>query len=107
MRELLDIPSQRIIRILEILIENEDWTTFAKLGTEINTSERTVAKDIAMLKEKWTQHLNIAVSKKNGVKLQNQNIAGIGLVFTDIFNDSVALQWIKDLLSTRQHYRIL
>ena len=98
MRELLDIPSQRMIRILEILIENEDWTTFAKLGTEINTSERTVAKDIAMLKEKWTQHLNIAVSKKNGVKLQNQNIAGIGLVFTDIFNDSVALQWIKDLL---------
>ena len=55
MRELLDIPSQRMIRILEILIENEDWTTFAKLGTEINTSERTVAKDIAMLKEKWSQ----------------------------------------------------
>ena len=98
MRELLDISSQRLIIILEILLENYGWTTFANLGSAIDTSERTVAKDIVMLRQRWGHHLNIEVSKKNGVRLINQNIASMGAVFTDIFNDSLSLQWIRELL---------
>ena len=98
MRKLLDISSLRLIRILEILLENDGWTTFASLGSAIETSERTVAKDIAMLRQSWRHHLNIEVSKKNGVRLINQNIASMGAVFTDIFNDSLSLQWIRELL---------
>ena len=98
MRKLLDVSSQRLISILEILLENDGWTTFASLGSAIETSERTVAKDIAMLRERWGHHLNIEVSKKNGVRLINQNISSTGAVFTDIFNDSLSLQWIRELL---------
>lgn len=98
MRELLDNSSQRMIRILEILLEHEGWTTFANLSSAVGASERTIAKDISLLKEQWVHHLNIDVSKKYGVRLQNQNIANIGKVFTDIFNNSVALHWIKELL---------
>lgn len=98
MRELLDISSQRLIIMLEILLENDGWTTFANLGSAIDTSERTVAKDIVMLRKRWGHHLNIEVSKKNGVRLINQNIASMGAVFTDIFNDSLSLQWIRELL---------
>ena len=98
MRKLLDVSSQRLISITEILLENDGWTTFASLGSAIGTSERTVAKDIAMLRERWGHHLNIKVSKKNGVRLINQNISSIGAVFKDIFNDSLSLQWIRELL---------
>ncbi|WMI80006.1 helix-turn-helix domain-containing protein [Anaerotignum sp. MB30-C6] len=98
MREMLDASSQRIIKILEILLEHEKWITFAELSFFVEASERTIANDIAVLKDVWKDNLNIEVSKKNGVKLRNQNIASIGVVFTDIFNSSVALRWIKELL---------
>lgn len=97
MRELLDASSQRMIKILEILLEREDWTTFACLASMVEASERTIANDISLLKDHWNVYLNIEVTN-NGVRLHNQNIASVGLVFTEIFNDSVALRWIKELL---------
>jgi hypothetical protein len=98
LRELLDASSQRMIKILETLSVHEGWTTFADLSSMAEASERTISEDISKLRKHWGQNLNIEVSKKNGVKLRNQNTASIGLVFTDLFNNSVALRWIKELL---------
>ncbi len=98
MHEILDASSQRIIRILEVLSVNEGWITVADLSSAVKASERTIAEDISRLRKRWGQNLNIEVSKKNGIQLQNQNAASLGLVFTDLFNDSVALLWIKELL---------
>lgn len=98
MRELLDIPSQRIIKILETLAVHEGWTTLPDLSSAVNASERTIAKDISRLRKQWGTELNIESSKKNGIRLLNQTAASIGLVFTDLFKHSTALRWIKELL---------
>lgn len=98
MRELLSPSSQRMIDILEALSAHPGWTTFADLSAAVQASERTVAEDIAYLKKHWGQILNLELSKKNGIKLQNQNTASLGLVFNDLFNESVALRWLKELL---------
>ena len=98
MRDLLDASSQRMIKILETLSVHKEWTTFADLSSVVNASERTVAEDISKLRKRWGQNLNINVSKKNGVRMHNSNTASIGLVFTDLFNNSTALRWIKELL---------
>ncbi|HHY28172.1 MAG TPA: hypothetical protein GX523_15770 [Desulfitobacterium dehalogenans] len=98
LRELLNASSQRMINILEALSVHEGWTTFADLSAATQASERTVAEDISYLRKHWGQILNMELSKKNGVRLQNQNAASIGLVFNDLFNDSVALRWLKELL---------
>lgn len=98
MRELLDASSQRIIKILEVLAGHEGWITLSDLASAVDASERTIAGDISTLKKQWGSKLSIESSKKNGVRLLNQNAASIGLVFTDLFNQSVALCWIKELL---------
>lgn len=98
MRSLLDASSQRIITIIETLAGCEGWTNLADLSTSVKASERTVSEDISKLRKHWGQDLNIEVSKKNGVILRNRNSASIGIVFMNIFNDSVALRWIKELL---------
>ncbi|WP_018212677.1 helix-turn-helix domain-containing protein [Desulfitobacterium hafniense] len=98
MRELLSASSQRMINILEALSVRKGWSTFAELSEAVQASERTVAEDISYLRRHWGQILNIECSKKNGVRLLNQNTASIGLVFNDLFNDSVALRWLKELL---------
>lgn len=98
MRELLDASSQRIIKILEVLSAHKGWTTLSDLSLAVKSSERTIAEDLSRLKKQWGSKLNIESSKKNGVRLLNQNAASIGLVFADLFNHSVALCWIKELL---------
>lgn len=98
MRNLLDAPSQRMINILETLTIHNDWITLSDLSSIVAASERTVAKDISALQKHWGESLNIEVSRKNGVLMHNQNFTCIGHVFTDLFNNSVALLWIKELL---------
>lgn len=98
MRGLLDASSQRIIVILETLAASGGWTTFSDLASAANASVRTVAEDISKLRKRWNRLLNLEVSKKNGIILRNRNAATIGMVFTDLFNDSIALRWIKEVL---------
>lgn len=98
MRNLLDASSQRMIKILETLTIHTGWITLSDLALAIVASERTVAQDISNLKKRWGESLNIEVSRKNGVIMHNRNSASIGRVFTDLFNDSTALLWIKELL---------
>lgn len=98
MRGLLDASSQRLIRIIELLTEKDGWLTYAQLALALKTSERTVAEDLAVLRTKWGHVLNIEVSKKNGIRLLHKNSASMSIVVTDIFQESVALLWIKELL---------
>ncbi len=98
MRNLLDASSQRMIKILETLAIHNGWITLSDLASTIAASERTVAQDISNLKKRWGESLNIDVSRKNGVIMHSRNSASIGQVFADLFNDSTALLWIKELL---------
>lgn len=98
MRGLLDASSQRIIKILELFSAHEGWITLSDLSLQVGASERTVAQDLASLKKQWGKKLKVESSKKNGIRLLNLNSATIGLIFTDLFNQSVALCWIKELL---------
>lgn len=98
MRELLDASAQRMIKILENFAIHNEWTTISELSVVIGASERTIADDISNLQKRWGKSLNIEVSRKNGVYMHNRNSACIGQVFTDLFNDSTALLWIKELL---------
>lgn len=98
MRGILDLSSQRQIRIVEILAENDDWITYAQLSSALETSERTIAEDLSFLRTKWGHVLNFEVVKRNGIRLRHKNAASMSLVITEIFKESVALRWIKELL---------
>lgn len=98
MRELLEAPSQRIIRILEYLSSQEDWTTMSALSQAAEASERTISQDIAIMQRRWGQYLDLQISKQQGTRINNINASGMGLVFTDLFNESFALRWIRELL---------
>ncbi len=98
LRKLLDASSQRIIKILETFVTYDGWITLSKLSESVGASERTIADDISNLQKRWGNNLNIEISRKNGVIMHNRNTACIGRVFTTLFNDSVALLWIKELL---------
>lgn len=87
-----------MIKILETLAIHNSWITLSDLALMIGASERTVAQDISNLRKRWGESLNIEISRKNGLILHNKNSACIGGVFTDLFNDSTALLWIKELL---------
>lgn len=103
MRKLLEASSQRIIKILETLYLRDGWTTLSDLARSVGASERTVAADVAQIRRHWAAECHIEVSPKNGVYLQNRNIASLSHICSELFNRSVALQWIRELLFHPNH----
>lgn len=97
MRELLDTPLLRLVKIMEILIYSDDWVTMRQIAKEIGYTEKTVSKDINLLKKRWGKLLDLEVSSKLGVKVHNQNVAVMGRVFNDLFNESIALKWLEEI----------
>ncbi len=98
MRRLMDAPSQRAIHILEKLADRKGWITIAELSDEVGASTRTIEKDLSMLRKRWGDNLQLEISRKNGVRLRNKNVANLGMILTELFNESVALRWIVELL---------
>lgn len=97
MRNLLDRLSQRIIKILDILVTHEDWITISELAELSDASVRTISEDIGIIRRRWGEELNIEVSQKRGIKMNNQSVAAIGHVFMHLFNDSTTLKWFQEI----------
>ncbi len=68
MRNLLDLSTQRLIRLLEALASQEDWMTTGELSSLIGASERTISEDIDVLSKRWGQYLDIETSTKKASK---------------------------------------
>jgi len=98
LRELLDASSQRIIGILEVLSVQKGWITLTELADHVEASERTVSADLSVLRRRWGQKLRIEISTKNGIRMGNQSTGILGSVLLDLFNDSMALNWLKEIL---------
>lgn len=98
LRELLDGSAQRIIRILETLLEEDGSMTLDRLALTLNASQRTLADDLNLLQDRWGNLLHLEVTRKNGISLHNHNISAIGVVCRDLFNESVGLRWLRELL---------
>ncbi len=98
MRNLLDLSTQRLIRLLEALASQEDWMTTGELSSLIGASERTISEDIDVLSKRWGQYLDIETSTKKGVKIRNQSTSVLGKILVDIFNESTALRFLEEIL---------
>lgn len=98
MRNLLSAASQRMMGILETLVTQENWITISELAAHIGASERTVAADLTLIKKQWESQLQIEISTKYGIRMQNQSIAAVGAVFIELFNSSTTLRWLEELL---------
>lgn len=98
MRNLLDLSTQRLIRLLEVLASQEDWMTIGDLSSVVGASERTITEDIDVLNKRWGHYLDIETSTKKGVKIRSQNTSVLGRILVDIFNESTALRFLEEIL---------
>lgn len=103
MRALLDSSTQRLIRLLEALSNQEDWMTACELSSIIGASERTIAEDVDTLNKRWGHYLDIEISAKKGIRIRNQNTSVLWRILVDLFNDSTALRFLKEILLYPNH----
>lgn len=92
MRELLDLPTQRRLKIIEQLNEMSDWISSNELAQKNNASLRTINNDVSYLKDNWYPHLLIETSKKNGVRLKTLPSSHIRLVYSHVLKNSDAFR---------------
>lgn len=97
MRELLDTPTQRRLKILEHLNEVSDWISSNELAQENNASLRTINNDVSYLKENWYPHLLIETSKKNGVRLRTQPSSHVEIVYRYVLKNSEAFRLLESM----------
>lgn len=91
MRRLLDISSQRLIKILELFALGEQNLTFKDIARHVKASVRTVHDDIARIKERWGDKLSIEVSPKSGISVKGCSIFTFEKICKEIFNESQSL----------------
>lgn len=91
MRRLLDISSQRIIKILELFALREQSLTFKEIAKSVKASVRTVHDDIAFIRERWGDRLVVDVSAKSGVSIKSCSIYTLETICKEIFNESQPL----------------
>lgn len=97
MRELLDTPTQRRLKILEHLNEVSDWISSNELAQENNASLRTINNDVSYLKDNWYPHLLIETSKKNGVRLRTQPSSHVEIVYRYVLKNSEAFRLLESM----------
>ncbi|MBO0477736.1 helix-turn-helix domain-containing protein [Vagococcus sp. DIV0080] len=95
MRELLDTPTQRRLKILEHLNEMSDWISSNELAQENNASLRTINNDVSYLKENWYPYLLIETSKKNGVRLRTQPSSHVEFVYRYVLKQSESFRLLE------------
>ncbi len=95
---LLDETDQRRLSVLRLLFQHADWITVGEIAQSIGASERTAQSDITYIKNKWNGKLNIEVSQKQGVHLCSRSSAVQHEITTDVFNNSVVLRFLRDLI---------
>lgn len=98
MRKILSKSHQRQLSILEVLLEMDDYISIHSLSKLLGASERTISEDISYLRSNYSDMLSLTISRKNGIKLENQSISNMEAVFRSIFNESFALEWIRELI---------
>lgn len=97
MRELLDTPTQRRLKILEILNEVSDWISSNELAQQNNASLRTINNDVSYLKDNWHPLLLIETSKKNGVRLRTQASSHVEFVYRYVLKNSEAFRLLESM----------
>lgn len=95
MRELLDIPTQRRLKILEHLDEASGWISSNELAQENKASLRTISNDVSYLKEAWYPQFKIETSKKNGVRLKRQANTHMKILYRHIYENSDAFKLLE------------
>ncbi len=99
MRGLLDLPTQRLIKLVETLASEDRWFPIPELVERVDSSYRSVADDLTTLKKRWGDKLQLESARSLGVRMHNQNMNSIGLVFMDLFNESVPLKWLREIFA--------
>lgn len=97
MRELLDTPTQRRLKILEQLNEVSDWISSNELASANDASLRTINNDVSFLKENWSPLLLIETSKKNGVRLRTQPSSHVEIVYRHVLKNSEAFRLLESM----------
>ena len=95
LRSVLDSPSQRQIKIIEILSEANEWVTTGKLALDLGVAAKTITDDVKIIREEWGEELKIESSFVYGIRINQSSTSILTNVFSDIFNQSMSVKWIK------------
>ena len=97
MISIIDISSKRIIKILQLFLQNQDWLTVKQIASELNVSEKTINDDLKLIKDNWESTISLTSSFTQGIKAPNLSVSNLIDIQSEILLSSVSIKFIKAL----------
>lgn len=97
MRHLLNSSSQRQLSFMELLFENNQWTTVDATARILNCSSRSLRSDIQAINQRFPP-FNITVSIKKGIRLTWPKNFSIDYIYAIFLKESIEFRLLCTLL---------
>lgn len=102
-RIILNKQTQRILDIMEIMCIDEEWIHMNELERRLRVSQKTILKDVKLIRRRWNKLVNIQTSTTLGTRFRTRNIATMAAIFNDLFQEQVSLQLLELILLEPGH----
>lgn len=103
MRTILDVSSQRLIKILELMLLTEQPLTIKDMSAQLNVSEKTINDDLKHIKETWGDTIGIKTSSALGTTADNLSVSLLTEIESQVLLNSVPIMFIEALIWHPHH----
>ncbi|MDO6662269.1 helix-turn-helix domain-containing protein [Bacillus thuringiensis] len=101
----LDIQSNisRKIKIIKIISIEKRWFTFQEISKMLNTSTKTISKDLTYIKDEIPQNCSIEIKKGYGVRLVMPKDISVEEIISIFFKESLIFQVFIQLIGKKHN----
>lgn len=97
MLKILDVSSQRLIKMLNLLLNAEGWLTIKNIATELQTSEKTIVEDIKRIKLYWESKIGLETSCYEEIRPTKLSVNNLIDIQSSILSDAVPIKLIESV----------
>lgn len=98
MERLLQHTMIRRVRLLEFLVQSNQWIATNQLTKKLNCSQQTILSDCEYFENEWPEYVVIETSKKLGIRLYMNRQHSIGELYKKMMKSSGDLSLLESLL---------
>ncbi|MGX7025251.1 HTH domain-containing protein [Vagococcus hydrophili] len=97
---ILDVSSQRLIKILTVLLHTDNWITIREISKQLSVSEKTIHDDLKYIQGNLSSMIEIESSFPYGIQASKMTSNVFLEIQSEILLNSISIKFILILLET-------
>lgn len=98
MIRILDTSSQRLLKILNLLLKKESWLTIEYLSIKLGVSEKTIHDDLILIQENWSSTVGLEFINSHKVRANKLSISIFLHLQSIILLQSIPIKFLNSII---------